>query len=99
MATRWRFGAAQTETRNAARVVSLSFRLLNPAVVIEYEIGDDTSGEFVVKERRHIEMDAPLPAAIETLMENMNTRALAFLRSKGIIPAGAEEVPPAPPTR
>lgn len=101
MATRWRYAATQTDTRNVARVASISFRLISPAVVIEYEIGDDTGGQFVVKERKHIEMEAPLPAAIETLMENMNTRALAYLQSKGILPAGAEEAeaPTAEPTR
>lgn len=100
MATRWRYSSAQTETRNVARIGSVSLRFgERPAVVIEYEIGDDTSGSFVVKERKHIEMDQPLPTPVEALMTNINTRALAFLVARGIIPVGAEEAPPAPATR
>lgn len=100
MATRWRYTSAQTETKNMARIGSVSFRFgERPAVIIEYEIGDDTSGSFVAKERKHIEMDQPFPAAVVTLMENINTRALAFLVARGIIPAGTEETPPAAATR
>jgi hypothetical protein len=100
MTARWRYTAAQTETRNVARIGSISFRFgERPVVVIEYEIGDDTGGDFVVKNRGHLEMDQPLPAAVTTLMDNINTRALAFLVARGIIPAGAEETPPAAPSR
>ncbi len=102
MATKWRYAVAEVETKNVARVTSVSFRMgARPVVIIGYEIGDDSSGTFVAKKQDHLEMEAPLPAAVVTLIENINTRAFAYLVNKGIIPAGVEEteVEPVSPTR
>ena len=105
MAKQHRFDVDQTETKNVGRCVTISYyphrtaARLNPEdprtpgmVEAVFEIGEETGGVFTVRETQVVQRAFDdLPAGLQTTFDSLETTALNFGESSGILPSGTEE--------
>ena len=102
MAQQHKYTAEETITRNVGRVDriillphSVKAEGRDGRVEVYFLIGEETGGVFTERTKSHAILGyADLPGSLQTLLDDLETKALNYGSSNGILPAGAvEDVP------
>ena len=87
-----KYTASVQVTENVARVIHIMMMPQQELVEITYAIGEETGGTFVQTDTRsRIVSYATLPAAVQTVLQDLETRALTYGVAQALFPAGTEE--------
>ena len=99
MAKQHRYTAPEVATRDVGRVkqITLLPNYEGGQVRIVYDLGEEVGGVFTARDFRkaNVAYDK-LPASLLAVLDDLETKALQYAETKGLLPAGAIEAVPVP---